>query len=679
MPRILYNEGRVVGYSAYEEYVRQALQQDPDSTPATEKEWLSSTISIGSSMLLHIEPDEANSLIRDFKLPETSRLFAANTIIGSFFEGTGHNSSTSSWCDYVESYGNLISNTSDSHPTTDATTYPSTEDSDEYIETINNQIKQYLKIKDGVVIKEGTWEGSTNIPPAEVLTAANNNPPIVRLSFESKIDTDFYILLSGFTDKAVIKGVTNIENQTETQSPQSGDFLGPVVFPWANKIIFTLSSRQDEIIKSNTLDDIKAGIGIDIDRNDDGSITINNSAPNWDSAAYKKANNADLHTDGYYSLYCFNGWKSGVKNLSSMVEEPGKSIGFNTVLKNCDDLPIYLNTGYDGNGKLISFSIKLPNYMRYNVTTNIDAVSGEKLDNPITVSGVFGRLVNSDIINILNYQWSEDDFIRPDKYTNKGIGIKLLHARELTPDTVFSNPTGNDLDSHTNPNNIYYAYQSVIMAIQFKDYGSNLDSDNKKKATDIRKMLESYAQTSSLYTLSTTMGSNILNISTAIFSAGENYNTYGAVYNEKTNTYSRNDSLPLGAYTSSSENTTYYEYSNTKIFGGSWSISYGFKVLTSDDIETASNEYQSLSSSDKDYSFYKQIICNGTNKQVLYPGAILLVAYSTDDGYNSQMYTLARYLNSNNTVTPSGDNSSPSTRVISTGQNLTATFSLTKI
>ena len=43
LARVLYNEGRVVGYSAYEIYIQQLKAVDPDATPATEKEWLAST------------------------------------------------------------------------------------------------------------------------------------------------------------------------------------------------------------------------------------------------------------------------------------------------------------------------------------------------------------------------------------------------------------------------------------------------------------------------------------------------------------------------------------------------------------------------------------------------------------------------------------------------------------
>ena len=46
MPRQIWNEGRVVGYSAYEVYVKHALSVDPDHEPATEKEWLASMMAM---------------------------------------------------------------------------------------------------------------------------------------------------------------------------------------------------------------------------------------------------------------------------------------------------------------------------------------------------------------------------------------------------------------------------------------------------------------------------------------------------------------------------------------------------------------------------------------------------------------------------------------------------------
>ena len=40
MPKIIYNEGRVVGLSAYETYVKNHIAEDPNTPPASEREWL---------------------------------------------------------------------------------------------------------------------------------------------------------------------------------------------------------------------------------------------------------------------------------------------------------------------------------------------------------------------------------------------------------------------------------------------------------------------------------------------------------------------------------------------------------------------------------------------------------------------------------------------------------------
>ena len=48
MPREIHNDGRVIGLSAYEFYLREFLTKYPDGTPATEQEWLASSIAMGS-------------------------------------------------------------------------------------------------------------------------------------------------------------------------------------------------------------------------------------------------------------------------------------------------------------------------------------------------------------------------------------------------------------------------------------------------------------------------------------------------------------------------------------------------------------------------------------------------------------------------------------------------------
>ena len=52
--KTIYNEGRVVGASAYEIYVRNFYANDPNSTPPTERTWLANMFGSGSAMILKI-------------------------------------------------------------------------------------------------------------------------------------------------------------------------------------------------------------------------------------------------------------------------------------------------------------------------------------------------------------------------------------------------------------------------------------------------------------------------------------------------------------------------------------------------------------------------------------------------------------------------------------------------
>ena len=92
MPREIYNEGRVIGLSAYEIYLREFLTKYPDGTPATEQEWLASSIAMGSSLLLEVPENTGMDgfWFIDIDFPINSTLCAANTIIASYFFGTGH-------------------------------------------------------------------------------------------------------------------------------------------------------------------------------------------------------------------------------------------------------------------------------------------------------------------------------------------------------------------------------------------------------------------------------------------------------------------------------------------------------------------------------------------------------------------------------------------------------------
>lgn len=237
MPRILYNEGRVVGYSAYEIYVRHALTADPNTEPATESEWLASTLGLGSSMLLYVEPDntvtpDANGMYYlEYELPQTSRLCGASTIIGSFFIGVGDGNT---WSSKVTDYGDLISNTSTSSPT--SSTIP-TKTLTDITSSMSAQIRDFLKVQDAIVIQDGTWTSNASAPPEKTLSPDFTKKAKVRLQVKGLITTGFYLLLSGFTDSGVIYGVSDTTGTP--QNPQNGDFIGPAAFPWSAKIILT--------------------------------------------------------------------------------------------------------------------------------------------------------------------------------------------------------------------------------------------------------------------------------------------------------------------------------------------------------------------------------------------------------------------------------------------------------
>lgn len=245
MARILYNEGRVVGYSAYEAYVKHSLSVDPTNQPASELEWLSSTIASGSSMLVKIDVDNISGPhIRDINFPATTRLCAANTIIGSYFYGSGVISKNSPWADRVDDYGPLISNTATASP--NGTTLPNTtipynsSDISNWPSQKHLEVKSYMNICDGLVLQPGTWTDSAKTPPKKDFKPKLKSYPKLRLFLLDKITTPFFLLLTGFTLRSVIQGVCGTDTSTATNSPQDGDFLGPGCYPWANKVVFSI-------------------------------------------------------------------------------------------------------------------------------------------------------------------------------------------------------------------------------------------------------------------------------------------------------------------------------------------------------------------------------------------------------------------------------------------------------
>lgn len=246
MARELYNLGRIVGMSAYEIYVKQHASEDPVNPPASEREWLASSLAMGASMLLKIPANTAHGAtdnwVLDIQFPDNTLLCAANTIIASFFRGEGVYSGN--WGTRVSSYGDLISNTSESSPDGNlnhGSTIPQGI-VDDWNEKEKNTLADYMKIVDGIIIHPGTWSTSAETPPQKDFAPNMGDYPRIRLHIRGPINNDLQILLTGFTIRTVVKGMTGLDGSTDTTAPQNGDFLGPGQFPWAAKVIFSVPS-----------------------------------------------------------------------------------------------------------------------------------------------------------------------------------------------------------------------------------------------------------------------------------------------------------------------------------------------------------------------------------------------------------------------------------------------------
>ena len=237
MSRTIYNEGRVVGLSAYEIFVKHAIAAgiDPNDVPS-EQAWLSSCVAMGSSLILYVPagtsaitdlPFPVKPSVNPGEPPTVSALAAANTIIGSFFNGTGAypTGAGPQWVTSITDYGNgSATNPQPATPNQDALT-------------------DYLKIVDGNVNQSGdrTGQPPEMTQPYLVPDLTSNGTATVSITFSTATTHGFYLQLTGFTDRSVLAGVVGTDgNQQATDNPQNGDFIGPEVFPWSTKIVFTV-------------------------------------------------------------------------------------------------------------------------------------------------------------------------------------------------------------------------------------------------------------------------------------------------------------------------------------------------------------------------------------------------------------------------------------------------------
>lgn len=264
--REIYNEGRVVGLSNYELYVRQLLSLNPEATPMSEREWISCMLAGNASMILRV-PQGTTAGYHDYMLPVGSQLCAATIIYGSVFQGEITLDDTGYWATRVVDYGQLISNTYTRGPITPGlpNDVPTKENPQAMTQRLRNRCKEYIKVVSGLVLQPGEWIENTYYTPLlqeqglelttqdgeEVLAHVNDvgidrsldpnfhHQPFVRLMIAEDIEEDIYIFLHGFMNSVALLGESGVLTQLGSDRPQDGDFLGPNVFPWGCPIVFT--------------------------------------------------------------------------------------------------------------------------------------------------------------------------------------------------------------------------------------------------------------------------------------------------------------------------------------------------------------------------------------------------------------------------------------------------------
>ena len=263
MSREIYNEGRVVGYSAYEIYLKNHLLKYPNIAPASENQWLTANIGAGASMILKIDPmtqpigtipytgDSSRTLyVYRATLPRASVLASATNLYASYFAGNCEFNSNG-WATKVIDYGAFISNTSTSSPGSGvvaSSSVPYGTSSSAYDETKRLQMMDYMKIVDGGVVQAGEWPQTSSGQPFRDFMARFDqwgamDAVSVVLVTDGKLNNGTTILISGFQDNFIVSGNSSAGGSTSSGHPQDGDFLGPACIPWACKISFSIPTE----------------------------------------------------------------------------------------------------------------------------------------------------------------------------------------------------------------------------------------------------------------------------------------------------------------------------------------------------------------------------------------------------------------------------------------------------
>ena len=236
--RILYNEGRVLGLSAYEMFVRRQIADgvDPADIPS-ESEWTTTQITDarGGAMILKIaQGTEAG--VHDYMLPEGTALRGDGVMYATLFEGEIDTEVDGVWATHVTDYGRLVENTESNSPITPGqpSDVPAKSNPTELPDSYRKQCVDYMRINSAVAVQPGEWVESGETAPYKLLTPNITEPGFVRISFMEDIESDLYLLITGFISTGLIDGYITTEDINADY--KSGQFLGPAIFPWTSKI-----------------------------------------------------------------------------------------------------------------------------------------------------------------------------------------------------------------------------------------------------------------------------------------------------------------------------------------------------------------------------------------------------------------------------------------------------------
>lgn len=333
MAEELYNEGRVIGLSAYEIFVKQALAADvPQPDIPTESQWLTSMIGMGSSMILKI-PQGTTAGIHDYVLPSGTNLSAAGVVIANPFLGEIDDDDwdVTGWAKKVKSYSPLISNTSTSYPTSQSVpsgTYSATQ--------YQAEITEFVKITDGIVyLNNATWVSSADTPPQKDIDPNfNNSNAVVRIYIESNVTTDFNIIFTGFLNKRILQAVSQYTDEgcstnININDWKNGGMLGPEVIPWASKIIFSYPNMAYQEAESTW---VKRTIPSDASYTPSTATTkygytFNANAINGQVKSKPVIDLESIAINDYYNNHSFTTEPRLQENISELILEDADSYG----------------------------------------------------------------------------------------------------------------------------------------------------------------------------------------------------------------------------------------------------------------------------------------------------------------------------------------------------------------